>query len=61
VGNKPTLRKLLDVDLHEVSAVTWPAYPDTSVAMRTLRQFGPEQETAQRLNAMRIRLLTIPL
>jgi len=61
VGNEPTLRELLDVDLHEVSAVTWPAYPDTSVAMRTLRQFGPEQATAQRLNAMRIRLLTIPL
>lgn len=61
LSGEPTLRELLDVELHEVSAVTWPAYPDTSVAMRTLRQFGPDTETAQRLNAMRIRLHTLPL
>jgi len=31
------LRTLKDVDLHEVSIVAMPAYPDTSVALRSLR------------------------
>lgn len=29
------LRTLTDLDLHEVSVVTWPAYGDTTVGMRT--------------------------
>ena len=33
------IRTLVDVDLHEVSAVVWPAYPDTSLAARSQRQF----------------------
>jgi HK97 family phage prohead protease len=33
------IRTLLDVDLHEVSAVVWPAYPDTTLAARSQRQF----------------------
>jgi HK97 family phage prohead protease len=39
------LRTLLDVNLFEVSPVAMPAYPDTSVAMRSLeaaRSFAPE-------------------
>lgn len=32
------IRTLLDVDLREVSPVTWPAYTDTSVAVRALER-----------------------
>lgn len=32
------LRELLQVDLFDVSAVTYPAYPDTSVAARSLEE-----------------------
>lgn len=31
----PPLRTIRSVELFEVSAVTWPAYPDTSLAMRS--------------------------
>ncbi len=34
------VRELLDVDLFEVSAVTWPAYPSTSVEARSLEEFA---------------------
>ena len=33
---KPARRELLDVALHEVSIVAFPAYPDTEIAMRSL-------------------------
>lgn len=33
---EPDLRELLDIDLREVSIVAFPAYPDTSVAVRSL-------------------------
>lgn len=36
--NEPSLRTLLDVDLYDVSAVTYPAYPDTSLALRSLEE-----------------------
>ena len=32
-------RTLIDVDLFEVSPVVWPAYPDTTVAMRSHKAF----------------------
>lgn len=32
---EPPLRTIRSVELFEVSAVTWPAYPDTSLAMRS--------------------------
>ena len=31
----PALRTIHNIELHEVSAVTWPAYADTSLAMRS--------------------------
>lgn len=34
------VRELIDVDLFEVSAVTWPAYPSTSVEARSLEEFA---------------------
>jgi hypothetical protein len=43
------LRILEDVDLHEVSVVTWPAYEDTTVATRDHKTFkeaqAPEKST----------------
>lgn len=35
---QPPIRTLLDVELFEVSPVTFPAYPDTSLAVRSLVQ-----------------------
>ena len=33
------IRELVDVDLFDVSPVTFPAYPDTTVAVRAMREF----------------------
>lgn len=53
------IRTLEDVVLHEVSAVVWPAYPDTTLAARSAEEFlqseeepetAPEPET-QSVNA----------
>lgn len=38
------IRTLLEVELFEVSPVTWPAYPDTSIAMRGLGHFRDHAE-----------------
>jgi hypothetical protein len=67
----PTLRELLDVDLFEVSPVTWPAYPDTTVAARALTALAsaaraevpPEiaRKTAKRANDVYLRLFSLPL
>ena len=40
-GIKPT-RSLLDVDLYDVGPVTYPAYDDTTVAIRSLEQWRNE-------------------
>jgi HK97 family phage prohead protease len=37
-----TIRELTDVELFDVSAVTFPAYPDTQVALRSLDLFQKE-------------------
>jgi uncharacterized protein len=37
------IRTLIDVDLHEISPVAFPAYPDTSVALRSLDAWRAEQ------------------
>jgi HK97 family phage prohead protease len=36
VGVTPALRELLDVELLDVSPVTYPAYPKTDIALRAL-------------------------
>ena len=41
-GNAVT-RELLDVDLFDVSPVTFPAYPDTTVAVRSMGAFADER------------------
>jgi HK97 family phage prohead protease len=56
------IRTLLDVDLHDVSAVTYPAYLDTEVGLRSLNHFqSMESEQVaklqQRLN--RVKLLKL--
>lgn len=72
VGELP-LRELIDVDLFEVSPVTMPAYPETSVAARSLPQSvedalkAPSEPTAEhsaacaRLNECSLKLLSLAL
>jgi len=52
------IRTLLDVDLHDVSAVTYPAYLNTEVGLRSLSQFndnlqGDVAKSQQRLNLVK--------
>ena len=42
-----TYRILRDVELHEVSAVVWPAYPDTALAARSVENFLQAQEAEE--------------
>lgn len=49
----PPLRTIQEVELHEVSVVTFPAYPDTEIALRSLDEVKKEigkrnAEAAQR-------------
>lgn len=37
---KPFLRTVTDMDLHEISPVTWPAYNSTQVAVRSAQRAG---------------------
>lgn len=41
---EPNLRTIHKIELHEVSAVTWPAYADTSLAMRSRDKAKDEDE-----------------
>lgn len=45
--NGADIRTLVEVDLFDVSIVTFPAYPQTSVAMRSLQEFRAKQSPAQ--------------
>jgi len=60
-GETGDLREIYRANLHDVSVVTEPAYPDTSVGMRSLNEWHASQSKehrARRLNlaAARIRL-----
>jgi uncharacterized protein len=58
---KPWTRTVLDMEVREVSVVTWPAYPQTDVSMRSAgarsleayRAHRPGQSVTQRLEALR--------
>jgi len=54
VENGKVIRTLRNIRLHEVSVVTFPAYPDTAVAVRHLRQFQRDNLLIPKL---RLRLL----
>lgn len=42
---KPT-RELMDVDLHDITITSTPAYPDTEVARRALAEYGSRHRVA---------------
>lgn len=44
---EPAVRTIHGIELHEVSAVTWPAYADTSLAMRSKENAKSEAEKAR--------------
>tara|TARA_R110000824_G_scaffold28928_3_gene96862 strand:+ start:695 stop:1324 length:630 start_codon:yes stop_codon:yes gene_type:complete len=46
--DEPDERTLIDIDLFEVSAVTFPAYPDTDLAKRSWEKSKPEKNTFNR-------------
>lgn len=66
-NGQPTVRELIDVELIEVSAVTYPAYTDTSIAARSLESArsskpgpaAPDPAQHARLNSLRLRLLDL--
>lgn len=48
------LRILKDVDLYEVSIVTWPAYEDTEIAVRSRTTFKEEQSSKKLTTPFRL-------
>lgn len=59
---QPDLRTIADLDLFEVSAVVWPAYPETSLAVRSHEQFrqrlaAPPPPPAEDTREARLRVL----
>ena len=46
---EPDVRELIDVDLFEVSAVAFPAYPDTDVAVRSYNVWKGNEKTRAKL------------
>jgi len=51
-ADAPDIRTLLDVDLMEISAVVWPAYPDTELGARSHRELRKVCGTAQDLKTV---------
>lgn len=45
---EPNLRTIHKIELHEVSAVTWPAYADTSLALRSRDKSKSESDEEKR-------------
>jgi HK97 family phage prohead protease len=64
---EPVVRTLLDIDLREISPVTWPAYRQTTVAVRSAEEAGitlPPGTTEEDLSdtdlqGRKLRLLTV--
>lgn len=52
---KDGLRTLSDVNLFEVSAVTWPAYQDTAIGLRTAEE-APEEDLELRKRLLELKL-----
>lgn len=51
----PDIRTLLDLDLYEVSAVLWPAYPDTTLGERSHQQFRETRKASPALRSLSLR------
>ena len=51
-SSTPNRRELLDVDLFEVSPVTFPSYPDTSLAVRSMELAKTNTLSAEQRSAM---------
>lgn len=58
-GDKPPLRELLKIELYDVSPVTFPAYPQTDVALRTYRSACEEAARRDPRLAARVRELQL--
>lgn len=61
-GTGRRLRELLDVDLFDVSVVTYPAYEETSAAVRSIeRADAEERDRARERLGMRLRISRLSL
>ena len=59
--NGEFVRTLLDVELFDVSPVTYPAYPQTDCAVRSLDAYKAENQEAPPFNDMSLRKLKLQL
>lgn len=50
-NGEPDIRTLIDVELFDVSIVTYPAYPDTTVAVRSHDKAVEDKEAIRKKNA----------
>jgi HK97 family phage prohead protease len=57
-GDK-NIRTLLDVDLHDVSAVTYPAYLNTEIGLRSLSSFLAEKQEQESEIQKRMNLVSL--
>ena len=71
----PIVRTLLDIDLREISPVTWPAYNQTSVAVRSAESVGitlvtddtdasdevPQAKSDNTMQETKLKLLTVDM
>lgn len=57
--NDQNIRTLLDVDLHDVSAVTYPAYLNTEIGLRSLQYYQELEHERQIENQKRMNLVRV--